>query len=147
VPLVLQALRLGLSGFSAGMSIGKSLIEEQASLLNAMLSYTSGFLGSPYAEMIWCQAVGALFVGMLSELVYTSILGLLGGLVYGEHRFRVADVAGLMRGCGKLRVLERGGCCTAPALAPALYTAGLWACCRSWYTRRFWGCWVALLRV
>jgi hypothetical protein len=31
-----------------------------------------------------CQAVGALFVGMLSELVYTSILGLLGGLAYGE---------------------------------------------------------------
>jgi hypothetical protein len=82
--LLLQALRLGLSGFSAGMSIGKSLIEEQASLLNGMLSYTSGFLGSPYAEMIWCQAVGALFVGMLSELVYTSILGLLGGLAYGE---------------------------------------------------------------
>lgn len=35
--------------------------------------------------MIWCQAVGALFVGMLSELVYTSILGLLGGMAYGEH--------------------------------------------------------------
>lgn len=54
---VVQALRLGLSGFSAGMSIGKSLIEEQASLLNGMLNYTSGFLGSPYAEMIWCQVI------------------------------------------------------------------------------------------
>jgi hypothetical protein len=28
--------------------------------------------------------LGALFVGMLSELVYTSSLGLLGGLAYGE---------------------------------------------------------------
>eukprot|EP00879_Flechtneria_rotunda_P023041 GHRR01024356.1.p1 GENE.GHRR01024356.1~~GHRR01024356.1.p1 ORF type:complete len:241 (+),score=39.36 GHRR01024356.1:137-859(+) len=82
---VAQALKLGVSGFSAGLSVGKSLIEEQASLLNGMLNYTSGFLGSPYAEMIWCQAVGALFVGMLSELVYTSILGMLGGLAYGKH--------------------------------------------------------------
>jgi hypothetical protein len=38
-----------------------------------------------YAEMIWCQAVGALFVGMLSELVYTSVLGMLGGLAYGAR--------------------------------------------------------------
>lgn len=37
------------------------------------------------AEMLWCQAVGALFVGMLSELVYTSILGMLGGMAYGER--------------------------------------------------------------
>lgn len=81
---IAQALKLGMSGFSAGLTIGKSLIEEQASLLNGMLQYTSGFLGSPYAEMIWCQAVGALFVGMLSELVYTSILGMLGGLAYGK---------------------------------------------------------------
>jgi hypothetical protein len=37
--------------------------------------------------MLWCQAVGALFVGMLSELVYTSILGLLGGMAYGAFAF------------------------------------------------------------
>lgn len=37
------------------------------------------------AEMLWCQAVGALFVGMLSELVYTSILGMLGGMAYGRQ--------------------------------------------------------------
>lgn len=37
------------------------------------------------AEMLWCQAVGALFVGMLSELVYTSILGMLGGMAYGRR--------------------------------------------------------------
>jgi hypothetical protein len=37
------------------------------------------------AEMLWCQAVGALFVGMLSELVYTSILGMLGGMAYGKQ--------------------------------------------------------------
>jgi hypothetical protein len=53
-------------------------------LLNGMLTYTSGFLGSPHAYIVWCQAVGALFVGMLSELVYISILVLLGGSAYGE---------------------------------------------------------------
>lgn len=82
------------------MAIGKSLIEEQASLLNGMLSYTSGFLGSPYAEMIWCQAVGALFVGMLSELVYTSILGMLGGLAYGFCTGYVGAIKGSVRFIG-----------------------------------------------
>ncbi|WIA23404.1 hypothetical protein OEZ85_000161 [Tetradesmus obliquus] len=94
---ITQALRLGLSGFSAGMSIGKTLIEEQAGLLNGMLRYSSGLLGSPYAEMIWCQAVGALFVGMLSELVYTSILGLLGGLAYGFCTGYVGAIKGSVR--------------------------------------------------
>jgi hypothetical protein len=42
---------------------------------------------------IWCQAVGALFVGMLSELVYASILGLLGGLAYGEGQQQAAAAA------------------------------------------------------
>eukprot|EP00775_Hariotina_reticulata_P000750 gene750-1055_t len=79
---IAEALRVGASGFTTGLSIGKTLIEEQASLLNNVVGYTSSLLGSPYAEMVWCQAVGALFVGMLSELVYTSILGLLGGLAY-----------------------------------------------------------------
>lgn len=43
----LQAVRLGLSGFGAGLSVGKALIEEQACLLNGLLSYSSSLLGSP----------------------------------------------------------------------------------------------------
>jgi hypothetical protein len=42
-----QALRLGASGFGAGLSIGRALVEEQACLLNGLLSYTSGLVGSP----------------------------------------------------------------------------------------------------
>lgn len=44
----------------------------------------SPLLSCADSEMLWCQAAGALFVGMLSELVYTSILGMLGGMAYGE---------------------------------------------------------------
>jgi len=40
-------MRTGLSGFGAGLSIGKALIEEQACLLNGLLSYSSNLLGSP----------------------------------------------------------------------------------------------------
>lgn len=43
------------------------------------------------AEMLWCQAVGALFVGMLSELVYTSILGMLAGAAYGAQHMDSRD--------------------------------------------------------
>jgi hypothetical protein len=42
-----QAVKTGLSGFGAGLSLGKILIEEQACLLNGLLSYTSNLLGSP----------------------------------------------------------------------------------------------------
>lgn len=80
---IVQATRLGASGFTAGLILGRTLIEEQTALLAAILSSMSAFLGSPYAELLWCQAVGALVVGMLSELVYTSVLGLLGGAAYG----------------------------------------------------------------
>lgn len=56
--LCCQALRLGVSGFGAGLSIGKALIEEQACLLNGLLSYTSGLLGSPcecvHVCVWWC---------------------------------------------------------------------------------------------
>lgn len=47
VVLFCQAVRLGLSGFGAGMSIGRALIEEQACLLNGLLNYSSSLLGSP----------------------------------------------------------------------------------------------------
>ncbi|KAF8061064.1 alpha-glucosidase [Scenedesmus sp. PABB004] len=111
------AARLGLAGFSAGLSLGRALIEEQASLLHTMLAYTSSFLGSPYAELIWCQAVGALFVGMLSELVYTSILGLLGGAAYGFCTGYVGAVK------GSVRLLSGAGARAATAAACALARA------------------------
>lgn len=49
-----------MSGFGAGLSIGKALIEEQACLLNGLLSYTSSLLGSP-CEYCVCVCVLALW--------------------------------------------------------------------------------------
>lgn len=117
-----QALRLGASGFGAGLSIGRALVEEQACLLNGLLSYTSGLVGSPYAEMLWCQAVGALFVGMLSELVYTSILGMLGGMAYGFCMGYVAAIKGSVRLVSgtSVRVLTAAGCVGARLLRRAV---------------------------
>jgi len=65
---------VGVSGFATGMSVGRALIEEQTTLLSSVLASMNGLLGSPYAELLWCQAVGALLVGMVSELVYCGVL-------------------------------------------------------------------------
>jgi hypothetical protein len=46
-----RALRVGASGFAAGVSIGRALIEEQTSLLAAVLASMNSLLGSPYAEV------------------------------------------------------------------------------------------------
>lgn len=69
-----------------------------------------------------CQAVGALFVGMLSELVYTSILGLLGGLAYGARAaagwFRIAVADGAV--CMLLRRAAAGTTPDTPPVPPPL---------------------------
>jgi uncharacterized membrane protein len=100
---VVQGVRLGAAGFSAGLKIGKILIEQQTALLTNVLCSMSAFFGSPYAELLWCQAVGALLVGMLSELVYTSVLGMLGGLAYGFCRGYVSAIK------QSVQLLSKGG--------------------------------------
>lgn len=89
-----QAVRIGASGFTTGMSVGRALIEEQTSLLGSVLASMNGLLGSPYAELLWCQAVGALLVGMVSELVYCSVL------------VRVEGCHGCLRTCACVRLLK-----------------------------------------
>lgn len=108
---VVRALRVGVSGFAAGMSVGRALIEEQTSLLGGVLASMNGLLGSPYAELLWCQAVGALLVGMVSELVYCGVLGGLGGLAYGFATGYVSAIRHSARFVGK------AGCGVASAAA------------------------------
>ncbi|KIY96862.1 hypothetical protein MNEG_11100 [Monoraphidium neglectum] len=98
---VVRALRVGATGFVTGMSVGRALIEEQTSLLSSVLSSMNGLLGSPYAELLWCQAVGALLVGMVSEIVYCSVLGGLGGLAYGFATGYVSAIRGSARLAGR----------------------------------------------
>ena len=69
-----KAVRVGAAGFAAGVSLGRALVEEQTQLLGGVLSSMGGLLGSPYAELLWAQAAGALLVGMASELVYCGVL-------------------------------------------------------------------------
>jgi hypothetical protein len=57
-PPKVRALRVGATGFVTGMSVGRALIEEQTSLLSSVLSSMNGLLGSPYAELLWCQVSG-----------------------------------------------------------------------------------------
>ncbi|KAI8469066.1 MAG: hypothetical protein J3K34DRAFT_424983 [Monoraphidium minutum] len=99
---VASALRVGAAGFAAGLGVGRALVEEQTSLLGGVLASMSGLLGSPYAELLWCQAVGALLVGMVSEVVYCSVLGGLGGLAYGFASGYVAAIRGSARLVGRV---------------------------------------------
>lgn len=41
------------------MSVGKALIEEQACLLNGLLTYSSSLLGSPCESIRWQQQLSA----------------------------------------------------------------------------------------
>jgi hypothetical protein len=95
-------VRVGVTGFATGMSVGRTLIEEQTSLLSGVLSSMNGLLGSPYAELLWCQAVGALLVGMVSELVYCGVLVRRGGTGWGMGWFGL----GWVRTGFQLRVLR-----------------------------------------
>ncbi len=54
----LGAVRFGGRGLRAGLSLGRHLVEEQAGLLAHCLASMTALLGSPYAELLWCQ-VGA----------------------------------------------------------------------------------------
>lgn len=114
----LEAAKLGAAGFKAGLAMGRRLIEDQSALLAHVLLSMNTLMGSPYAELLWCQAVGALVVGMLSELLYTSVLGLLAGVTYGFCSGYVGAVRATLRfaarggmaaaagvGCVALRVL------------------------------------------
>lgn len=83
---VAGATRAGVVGLRAGFGMGRSLVQEQTSMLLQLLSAMAGVVGTPYAELIWFQAVACLAFGLLSEMVYTSILGLVVGTVFGFAR-------------------------------------------------------------
>ncbi|KXZ54085.1 hypothetical protein GPECTOR_5g190 [Gonium pectorale] len=76
------AARVGVAGFRAGYGMGKTLVEEQTSILVRLLGTLGEVLGTPYAELLWCQAVACVAFALISEMVYTSLLGaLLGGVI------------------------------------------------------------------
>lgn len=89
-----RALQLGAAGLSAGASAGLSLAGEQTARLGGALCAGEGMVGSPYADLLWCQAVGALLVGVVSEVVNLAVLGGLGGMALGF----VAGYAAAIRG-------------------------------------------------
>lgn len=80
---VVCAAKLGFAGLKMGYGLGRVLVEEQKAVISNTLSVVSRFLGSPYAELLWCQVLGALIVGMAAEMMYTSLLGLVLGGCYG----------------------------------------------------------------
>lgn len=80
---LIYAARMGGIGLKMGATLGKRLVEDQTTVLANMLHSMASVLGSPYAELLWCQAVGTLVIGMLSELVYVSLLGCIGGAAIG----------------------------------------------------------------
>lgn len=60
-----SALRGGGSGLRAGLSLGRHLVEEQAGLLAHCLASMTALLGSPYAELLWCQVGGGCAAGVV----------------------------------------------------------------------------------
>ncbi|GLC46002.1 hypothetical protein PLESTB_001029000 [Pleodorina starrii] len=83
---VMGAARAGAAGLRAGFGMGKTLVEEQTGILLNLLAALEELLGTPYAELLWCQAVACVAFALVSELVYTSVLGLVAGSVVGFFR-------------------------------------------------------------
>lgn len=68
------------------MLLGHALVAAQHALLRRLLGSVAGALGAlgaPLAELLWLQAVSALLLGFLSELVYATALGAVGGAALG----------------------------------------------------------------
>lgn len=80
---VVGAAKLGAAGLRAGFGWGKTLVEEQTGILLHLLAAMGDVMGTPYAELLWCQAVACVAFGLVSEMVYTSVMGLLIGSVFG----------------------------------------------------------------
>ncbi|GFR47747.1 hypothetical protein Agub_g9512 [Astrephomene gubernaculifera] len=89
---LMGATRVGLAGLRAGFSMGKTLVEEQTSILLSLLSALGELMGTPFAELLWCQAVACVAFALVSEMLYTSALGLLAGGAIGFFRGYVAAV-------------------------------------------------------
>jgi hypothetical protein len=51
--------------------------------LTSILAAMSQVFGCPLAEIIWINGFGALLAVMLSQIIYTSAAGLLGGMLLG----------------------------------------------------------------
>lgn len=81
-----SAGRAGWIGLRAGVKLGRTLVEEQSSVIIQLLSTLAEFIGTPYAEVLWIQAVCGFSFALASELLYLSLLGLAGGVVYGFCR-------------------------------------------------------------
>lgn len=72
---VAQALHLGACGFSAGLTVGRCLIEEQAALLHGALRCTTSLLGSPYAGAAGCARATVCMYAYLYRLIQSDTTG------------------------------------------------------------------------
>ncbi|PNW78635.1 hypothetical protein CHLRE_09g389000v5 [Chlamydomonas reinhardtii] len=83
---VVGAAQAGAAGLRAGFGMGKTLVVEQTSILLGLLNILGEMLGTPFAELLWCQAVACVAFALVSEVLYASVLGLVAGGVVGFCR-------------------------------------------------------------
>ena len=80
---LVHATIAGLKGLRAGAKLGRGLVLEQTVILLRLLTAVTDYLGAPYAELILCQVIGAAIMGLATEIVYTTVLGLVAGAAGG----------------------------------------------------------------
>ncbi|GIM16193.1 hypothetical protein Vretimale_18866, partial [Volvox reticuliferus] len=109
---MIGAARAGVAGLRAGFGMGRTLVEEQTGILLSLLSAMGEHFGTPYAELLWCQAVACVAFALVSELFYTSLLGMLAGGVIGFFRGYLtavyASISVVARGVAQSWSLGRG---------------------------------------
>lgn len=95
------ATTMGVAGLRAGFGMGKTLVEEQTGLLLKMLTAMAGLFGTPYAELLWFQAVACLSFALVTEMVYVTVFGLVAGSVLGFLRGYVTAVTSTLAVAGQ----------------------------------------------
>ncbi|KAG1655935.1 hypothetical protein FOA52_000902 [Chlamydomonas sp. UWO 241] len=95
-------------GLRAGVKLGHSLVAEQTTLMVNLLSTFADLMGSPCAELLWCQAAATVCLGLASEFAYASLLGLASGALYGFATGYVGAVRGTFAGLAGLAGLLGG---------------------------------------
>jgi hypothetical protein len=78
-----RAARGGAQGLRLGATAGRSLASEQGRVLASFASSLSGVTGAPLARVLWLHAMGALALGMCTEVAYASLAGAGAGAALG----------------------------------------------------------------
>eukprot|EP00798_Chlamydomonas_sp_ICE-L_P022530 gene22530-29653_t len=78
---VVRSVKVGASGLHSAVTLGRSMVKEQAQVIIKLLTTLASTMGSPYAELMFGQAFPAVAFALASEFAYFCLVGISAGAV------------------------------------------------------------------